>query len=193
MKHFKSLSLLPIAVAAMLSFAASASATYVTTTTGGAAATPTIHAVNEGGHVSIANPNANIECSSTFSGEVVSHGVGGEVWIPLTNISFTSCTNGWTVGVIWTGELRFNASSGHNGSLMSTGTTLRATLHTIFGVIECNYNTFISNFGTVTGGNPATLNVSGPFEFHSGSGLCGSGSAKISGNYVTTSALYIHK
>ena len=63
-----------VAIAAMMAFAAGASATTVSSTTGGPAETPAIHAVNQTGHVIISNPIANISCSATFEAKVEAHG-----------------------------------------------------------------------------------------------------------------------
>jgi hypothetical protein len=194
MKYVKILGLLAVAAAALMAFAGTASATYVTTTTGGATAEPIIHAVNEGGHVTLANSNSNIECSSTVEGKVESHKVG-KASTPasgkISTLEFTGCTGGWTVAVEAKGELSITSTSGHNGTLTSSGSTVTATLHTFFGDIVCRYLTNGTHIGTVTGGNPATLHIEGSIPFHSGGGLCGSGTAQWTGNYVTTSALYI--
>ncbi len=200
MKYVKILGLLAVAAAALMAFAASASATYVTTTTGGAVATPAIHAVNEGGHVVLANAIANIECSSTSEGAVESHGhtvVEGETKLDstpasgnLTSLSFTGCTNSWHVTVTAAGSLSVEGTGGHNGTASSTGAKVTTTR---LGV-TCNYETNNTDIGTVTGGNPATLDISASIPIAAGSsGLCGSGNAKWSGSYSTTAALYIVK
>jgi hypothetical protein len=190
MKHLKILGLLAVAAAAMLAFAASASADYVTTTTGGSPQTPTIHAVNEGGHVVLANSIANIECASTTEGSVTAHGNGIPVSGPLSSLSFTGCTNSWHVTVTANGSLSLAWTSGHNGTAKSTGTKVTTTR---LGV-TCNYETNNTDIGTVTGGNPATLDISASIPIAAGSsGLCGSGNAKWSGSYVTTAALYVDK
>jgi hypothetical protein len=193
MKYVKILGLLAVAAAALMAFAGTASADQVSTTTGGAAATPTIHAVSEGGHVSLANSNANIECASTVEGTVTSHGAGKPVVgsIEAKNLTFTGCTNGWTVTTNAGGTLSVTSTGGHNGTVTSNGATVTAVLHTIFGDITCRYSTSNTHIGTVTGGNPATLKITGSIPFHSGGGLCGSGSSQWTGNYVTTSALYV--
>ncbi len=99
MKLGKILGPLAVVVAAMMAFAASASADYVTTTTGGA--TPalnseTIHAVNEPTHVNLENTIAKIECNSTAEGKVSSHfgGTSGSAAQgAFTSMFFSSCTN----------------------------------------------------------------------------------------------------
>jgi hypothetical protein len=118
MKYVKILGLLAVAAAAMMAFAASASATIVTTTTGGAAATPKIHAVNENTHVTLANPIANISCSSTVEGEVESHGSEAPASGKIGTLLFTGCTNSWHVTAVENGELKVKSAVGHDGNLV---------------------------------------------------------------------------
>jgi hypothetical protein len=199
MKYVKILGLLAVAAAAMMAFAASASATSVTTTTGGAAATPTIHAVNEGGHVTLQNPIAAISCSSTVEGAVSSHGAGVAASGSISKLEFTGCTNSWHVTTAehevegkstqTAGTLSVTWTSGHNGTLSSSGARV---ITTRFGV-TCVYETNNTSIGTVTGGNPATLKISAsiPIDTEASSSLCGEKPAAWEGSYVTTSALYI--
>ena len=188
MKYVKILGLLAVAAAALMAFAASASATTVSTTTGGAAATPTIHAVNEGGHVVLANNIINIECGSTVEGTVESHGSGVTAKGNITTLEWPGCTNSWHVTTNKAGSLEVHYTSGHNGELTSSGALVNTTR---FGV-NCNYETNNTKIGTVTGGNPATLHIEASIPIAEGSSfLCGSGSAKWQGSYVTTSALYV--
>jgi len=188
MKYIKILGLLAVAAAALMAFAGSASATTVTTTTGGAAATPKIHGVNEGGHVVLANSIANIECSSTYESSVESHGAGVTDKGVFIAWLFTGCTNEWHVTIIALGSFETHWISGHNGVVTISGLLFSATR---FGV-TCNYETKNTSIGTVTGGSPATLDVSASIPIAAGSSfLCGSGNAKFSGSYVTTSALYV--
>jgi hypothetical protein len=177
MRCTKILGLLAVVAAALMAFAASASATTVTSPTG-SKTTPTIHAVNASGHVTLANAAANIECASTFQGTVESHGEGVTAKGSITSLTFTSCTNGWTVAVDNKGSFEAHWTSGYNGTLTSNGTTVTATLHTIFGDIVCRYQTANTPIGTLTGGNPAELDGSASIPFHSGGGLCGSGASQ---------------
>src|SRR5690349_21755610 len=153
MKYLKMLGLLAGVATALMALAVSASATSVTTTTGGGAATPTIHAVNENGHVKLANPIANIECSSTVVSNVESHGLGAPAEGKVVTINWSSCTNSWHVTTINAGTLRVSWTGGHNGTLTSSGALVQTTR---LGV-TCNYETGNTAIGTVTGGNPATL------------------------------------
>jgi hypothetical protein len=188
MKSLKILGLTAAISAALMAFAGSAAATTVTTTTGGAAATPTIHLVNEGGHVVFANSIANIECNSTFQGNVASHGAGVTAKVSLTSFSLTGCTNEWHYTTTAPGTLEFHWTSGHNGTVTWTGAKVTSTR---FGV-TCNYETKNTSIGTITGGNPATIDIQGSIPIAAGSSfLCGSGNSKWEGRYVATSALYI--
>lgn len=189
MKNLKILGLAALISAALMALAGSASATTVTTTTGGAAATPTIHLVNENGHVKFANPIANIECSSTFEGNVVSHGAGATVKVNITSFLLTGCTNAWHYTTITAGSFEIHWTSGHNGTVTWTGAKFDSTR---LGV-TCVYQTNNTPIGTLTGGNPATLKLEAsiPIVAAESSGLCGSGNSSWSGSYATTSALYV--
>ncbi len=188
MKYVKILGLLAVAAAAMMAFAASASATKVTTTTGGAAATPTIHAVNESTHVTLANAIANIECTSTVEGKVESHGTGVAAKGNISTLIWPTCTNSWHVTTEKAGSLEVTWTSGHNGSLKSSGALVKTTRF----LVPCNYETSGTSIGTVTGGSPATLKIEASIPIAAGSSeLCGKGNAKWEGSYVTTSALYV--
>ena len=98
MKYVKILGLLAVAATALMAFAATASATTVTSPHG-TTYTGAIKAENEGGHVSLHNETANIECASTVEGTITTHGAGMTAKGPITHLHSTSCTNGWTVTV----------------------------------------------------------------------------------------------
>ncbi len=177
-----------VAIAAMMAFAAGASATTVSSTTGGPAETPAIHAVNETGHVIISNPIANISCSATFEAKVEAHG-GEAVEGSYTSSSFTGCTNSWHVThdpgkwtIIRTGP--YTARTKWDKTKFTT---------TRFGV-SCTYVAEETEAGTDVGGNPATLeiNASIPISASESSGLCGTGNATVSGSFVTTAPLWIN-
>lgn len=189
MKRFKLIGSLAVAIAALMGFADSASADYVSTTTGGTAATPAFHLVGDNGHVTIENVIANISCNSTAEGAVESHGAGVTVGGEISHFTFTSCTNGWHVTTIDGGVLFVDHTSGHSGTLSSLFTRIVATR---FG-ISCEYSTLYTHIGRLTGGNPATLEIEAsiPIDPDRSSGLCGTGNAKWQGSYVTTAALYV--
>ncbi|HEU4737915.1 MAG TPA: SGNH/GDSL hydrolase family protein [Solirubrobacterales bacterium] len=185
--HLRILSsgLLALAAAVAMVFAASASATVVTTSTGGAPATPTIHVVNEGGHVVLATPIASIACSSTIDAKVENHGAAVTASGSLTTLNFTGCTNSWHVTSATTGNFEIHHSS---GAVISSGAKVDTTR---LGV-TCIFETNNTKIGTLTSGNPATLHLEASLPVGSGSsGLCGTKAAKWEGSYVTTSALYV--
>ncbi len=176
-----------IATAILWLVAAGASATYVTTTTGGAVATPTIHAVNEG-HLTLTNSFATISCASTLEAKVESHGAGVAAGGKVEALTFTGCTNSWHVTATANGTFKVEWTSGHNGTLVSSGTKVSATR---FGV-TCNYETSGTQIGTVTGGNPATLDIQASIPLASGSSaLCGTEPGKWVGSYSTTAGLFV--
>jgi hypothetical protein len=193
MKYFQVFGLLGFAVMAWMAFASIASADYVTTSTGGSAETPTLHLVDDSSHVTFSNVIANISCKSTAEGSISSHGAGSSASGSFSSFAFTGCTNSWHVtvenvnggfGAFW-----IDHTSGHNGTFSSMWTRINATR---FG-ITCVYETFLTQLGTLTGGNPATLDIQAsiPLDAEASSGLCGSGNAAWEGAYITTSALYV--
>jgi hypothetical protein len=154
----------------------------------GTVATPAIKAESEG-HVILHNPIAKIECASSVEGKVESHGEESPASGKLSALSFTACTNSWHVTVVSAGELAIGWSGGYDGKVFSTGATVETTR---FG-INCRYKTFNTELGTLTGGSPATLHINAAIPFHSGSGLCGSGTTTWTGSYKVKSpeALYV--
>ena len=190
MKYVKILGPLAVAAAALMAFAGSASATTITSPTGTVlGSTTVIHAVNEGGHVKLANPVANIECSSTVEGKISTQGAGVTAEGAISTLDFTGCTNSWHVTTISPGTLIAHWTSGYNGTLTSSGAKVETTR---LGV-KCVYVTANTEIGAITGGNPATLAISAkiPLNQAESSALCGEGSAAWSGGYTTTSALYL--
>ncbi len=195
MKYFRILGPLLVAVAAMMAFAASASADYVSTTTNGAAATPNVHAVNGGGHVTLKTDSGIvISCSSTVEGEVDSHGSGIKASGAIDHLTFTSCTNFWHVTTITPGTLsvEHKASVGgreHDGTVFSSGAGVHATR---LG-INCVFETKTTDIGTLTAGNTAILDVSANVLINPNlsSPVCGT-TPIWEGQYVTTQALFVH-
>ena len=200
MRHLKIIGLLALAAAALMALAAGpASATTLTSPTGTVTTGP-IHFVSEEKavsgttHILMHNEAANIECNSTLEVSLSTHGSGVTAKGNISNLQFTNCTGGWTYEVISNGSLEIHWTSGYNGTVTWSGTTIRATLHLgIFGTVECNYATNNTDIGTITGGNPATLHLETKMPKESGSALCGSSSANWTGAYKTTSELYVDK
>ena len=183
MKYVKILGLLAVAAAAMMAFAGTASATTVTSSAG---TTPTIESGAEG-HAVLDNPIAKIECASSVSGKVESHGSGVTAKGNIASLTFGSpvgtCTNDWHVTVVSAGSLEIHSLGNGNGTLTSSGATVEATR---FGV-NCRYATNNTHIGTVTAGEHATLHIQASIPFHSGSFLCGSGATSWTGSYKVAS------
>ena len=182
MKYFKIFGLIAAAVAALMVFVGTASATTVTAPAG-SAYTGSIRLLSEG-HVAIDNPIAAISCNSEIEvSNIESHGAGVTAKGPLSWFSFFNCTNSWEVTVLSAGSLEFHSTGGGNATVTSSGATLVATR---LG-ITCRYATSNTDIGTVTGAatftSHATLDISAAIPFHSGSGLCGSGSTTWTGAY----------
>jgi hypothetical protein len=191
MKYVKVLGLLAAAVAALMAFAGTASATQITSPTG-TLYTGTVHAVSEG-HVVLHNPIAKIECESTVDIGSLTHGVGVTAKGTISSLSFTGCTNSWHVTVVTGGELEIHPDTPgggqYDGTLTSSGATVESTR---FGV-NCRYSTSNTEIGTLTGGAHATLSISAAIPFHNGSPLCGSGATSWTGSYTIDSptSLYV--
>lgn len=192
MKNLKLLGLAALVSTALMAFASGASATIVTTTTGGPAATPPIHLANENGYVVVRTAIANALCHYTAEFTPTSHGGFSGTTGPVSVMTFSGCTNGWHVTAVpgSLGQISIHSSGfGENGSVRWHGGKVTLTRFGVTCVFETN-NTLI---GTLTGGNPATLNVEGslPINESESSALCGSGSSSFEGSLVTTSALYV--
>lgn len=203
MNFAKILGLLAIAVSALTSFAATASADVATSPTG-TVYTSTLKAAAEG-HAVLDNPIAKIECASTVEGTITKHGAGQSVSGPISSLTFGSpvgtCTNGWHVTVVTGGTLSVNGTAGsYNGHVFSSGATVESTITfqsqpCCHAVITCRYATNNTTIGTLTGGQTATLHINASIPFHSGSPFCGTGATAWTGSYIinTPDSLYIDK
>lgn len=189
MKRTKYLGAGAVSMIAMLVLVSSVSATTITKTTGGAAATPTFHVVNEGGHITLANPIANVSCAVTLQGTIESHGSGIPASGNISTLSITGCTNSWHVTSVNNGSLKVSYISGHNGSAVSN----QAKIDTTRLGVTCVYETNNTSIGTVTGGSPATGHIAAsiPINAVESSGLCGTSSAKLEGRGVGTGSGYV--
>ena len=194
MKYAKILGLLAVAAAALMAFAASASATTVTSPTG-TPYTGKITAVSEPGaiagtnHVVLTGPlGINVQCNGHVEGEKVeSHGKGVTAQGKITAISFTGCTNGYEVTTIPAGsrgslEVHWDVGT-ENGTVTSNGTTVLIKIP--FIAEDCGYVTENTDVGTITGGKPATFDISAKIRRHSGPAICGT-EGTWEGNYKVT-------
>ncbi len=187
----KILSLLAVAAAIGLSASVGVASAATLTSPAGTTYGGKVHATSEG-HVTIHNPIAKIECSSTLEGEVKGQGAGEPIGIPLTSMTFTGCTNSYHVTVISPGSLSVHAIAGSkNGTVTWSGATIDTTR---FGV-NCRYKTENTHVGTLTGskatGATATIDLSGGIPFHSGSGLCGSSATSLTGSLSVATPDYL--
>jgi hypothetical protein len=161
--------------------------TFLTAPTG-TIATPTLKAESEG-HISLDHPIAKLQCNWSFEGTVKSHGEENNVKVPLSGLSTTGCTEDWHATTVTSGELEIDWSSGYSGTVVWTGGTVDMTrLGTIF-----RYKAENMHLGTLIGGSPAKLNISGKMAFHSGSPLCGEEAYSLTGSLKVTSpsALFV--
>jgi hypothetical protein len=187
MKHLKILVPAIFVVAGLMAFAGHASATTLTSPTGTVYTGP-VEFQSEG-HSVTHNPIAVIECNSTFRFNVETHGSGVTAGGAVNHMVTGPCTNEWHVTVVSAGTMKVHWTSGYNGTLTSSGITVEKTR---FG-ISCRYATNNTTIGTVTGGSPATADISGTMPFHNGSLFCGSGGTGMTGSYklVTPTSLYV--
>lgn len=198
MKYAKILGLMAVAVAALMAFAASASAT--TLTSGGTTYTSTISSTAEE-PVSLDGPFTTVTCkSSTVSGSVESHGTGVTAGGKVGTLTFGECN--FTTTVEANGSLEIHpvkvngttveACTGTNctGTLTSTGA--KVLIATSIG--NCGYETSSTDIGLVTPssdtGATATLDIGAngtgkiPRTFGSAGFLCGS-TGQWTGAYKT--------
>lgn len=197
MRFVKMLGLLAVVAAAAMAFAATASATVLTSSAGGAKVEKgaTIHATSEG--TTTLDGPAAISCAqSTVKGKVANEG-GTNITVSggIEELTFEGCNQHVTVKT--KGELlihtKTEAADG-NGILTSNGAEVQVVL-TGLG-IECIYSTTNTPIGTLTGsaklkGSTATLDIeSSPIPRTGGSIFCG-GSAKWTGSYSVSTPDYL--
>jgi hypothetical protein len=192
MRYVKILGLLAVCAAALMAFAATASAAKVTSPAG-TKYFGVITAESEG-HATL-HPSGempDVTCNSTVKGEVaVNDQENGNPTTkasgPITELNWFNCTNSYHATTNAPGSLSIESLGGGTGTLYSTGTTVTVTR---FG-IECRYLTSTTDIGVVTdsnhtGGN-ATLDIKAKIPFHNGSFLCGEGLSEWTGSYKVTS------
>jgi len=173
-----------------MAFVGPAAADSVTSPTG-TTYTSTIKASAEG-HVTGDNPINPVSCASTLEGKVESHGAGKPVSGKLSSVTFTGCTDEWQATVVAGGSISINGTTGsYNGDVFWTGATIDFKR---FG-INCRYATNNTTIGTLTGGTPATIDISGGLPFHNGSIFCGTNPMTWTGSYTisTPGSLFVDK
>ncbi len=179
MKYIKILGLMAVAAAAFMAMAGSASATIIESTSGQLGAKSIIEST--GTNAVLKAGFATVECAhSEVDGEVTNAGgVGKAVEGKVNNLKFSSCN--MTVTTLKSGTLAIHHTSGKNGTLTSTGAEVKVDNHST----SCVYGTNGTDIGTVTGGEPATLNASASLTKISGGFLCAS-TATWTASYTVT-------
>ncbi|HEY8501377.1 MAG TPA: hypothetical protein VIL21_01715 [Solirubrobacterales bacterium] len=165
----------------LMAFSATASATVITSPSG-TLYTSSIHAESEG-HVVFHAAGGKVECNSTIAWGIQAHGSSITATGAISTLTFTGCTNGWTMTVLKTGSIEihtFGSNSDGGGTVTSTGTEF--TMHNSFLGLDCIYTTNANDFGTLTGGKPATIHVNGVIARTGGSVFCGT-STTWTGSY----------
>jgi hypothetical protein len=183
MKYAKMLGLLAVAAAAMMAFAATASATTVTAPAG-TLYTSTIEASSEG--ATSLDGTVEVTCQkSTVKGSVASHGAGVTAKGSISSLTFTECGDD-VVQVKNAGSLEVHSIGGGDGTLTSSGAEVTVEADTIFGDVHCIYTTSNTHIGTVKDGTHATMTIdSAAIPRTGGSFLCGS-SGEWTGAYTVT-------
>jgi hypothetical protein len=175
--------LLAVATGALWAYAATATATVITTE-GGSVYTSTIKAESEGA-TSLDGSFTTIACGkSTIEGKVESHGKEVTAGGKISTLDFSECN--FPTKVVKAGSLEAHATSEGDGTLTSTGAEI--SVETSVGT--CIFTTNSTSIGTLTGsfttlGN-ATLDInSSKIPRTGGSFLCGS-SGTWTGSYKFT-------
>lgn len=127
-----------------------------------------------------------IECSkSTVSGTIEI--IGSEstaVRGALNTLAFEECN--CTVSVLKKGAFEIQWISGStNGTVKENGAEVTASCSTVFGTVHCIYATENTDLGTLTGGNPAKIDMLAEMPKLSTSVLCGE-EAKWETSYEVT-------
>lgn len=184
MRYLKMIGFVAV-VAALMTFAGSASANPLTSPEG-TSYTSTIKA--ESSNFKLHGPFVTVECSqSSFEGKVESHSTttaGGK----LSSWAFSGCN--YPVEVKKPGSLELHATGAGNATVTSTGAEI--SIATSIG--PCVFTTSATDTGTLTGSNAtnATLDLSGSLPRTNGNSLCGS-QGTLTGSYKVTTpgTLYV--
>jgi len=183
MKYANILGLLAVAALSLMVFAATASATIVTSN--GSSYTGIIEAESEG--ATTLDGIVDLTCNkSTLKGSVESHGSLVTAEVHLSSLTLTECNVHMAVEV--EGALVAHATSNGNATATSNGAVILLTI-TSLG-LTCEYTTSNTDIGTLTGsettnGN-ATLDLEGSAIPRTGGSIfCGS-SAEWTGSFKIT-------
>jgi hypothetical protein len=201
MKYIKMLGLMAAAVAALMAFAGTASATTLTSPAG-TSYTGKIVASTEG-KVSLHGENGvTVECEGTVEGTIETHSSTTTAHGPISALTWKNCTGGTPTTVTNGRLIAHTATKANDGTLTSQGTKVSIAASSIFGTITCVYATggteaTATHIGTLTGsantGGNATLDISATIPRVEGSSLCGSNGIWTGSYKVTAPAeLNVH-
>ena len=184
MKYVKMFGLAALA-AALMAFAAvgTASATTIESEAGVPLGSGTTITANSEGTTTLHPPIGSIECEESHVGGKTTNagGAGVNVTGNIEALSWSKCNA--TVNVLAKGTLSVAATSGSNGTLSSTG----AEVTVEYLGFHCIFKTNSTSLGTVTGGSPATLDISATIPRTGGrsGAFCGS-TAQWTGSYAVS-------
>lgn len=188
MRFTKMLGLLAVAAAAVMAFAATASATQITSPAG-TLYTSTIKSEGEGKPSLHGENGVTIACNSNVEGKIETHGTSVTAEGKISKLTWSNCEGG-TATTVTNGKLIAHATGSSNATLTSTGSKVKAEVSSIFGTITCEYETNATSIGTLTGstttGGNATLDISASIPRVAGSFLCGE-AGTWTGSYRVTS------
>ncbi|HET9868168.1 MAG TPA: hypothetical protein VFQ06_12795, partial [Nitrospira sp.] len=189
------LGLMAVAAAAMMAFAATASADEITSSPGVRATS--LHATSEG-YAVLDAPFGTVKCNSTVAGTVTDQGPGKHVTGSITTLDWSNCTDGKTVFTKINGTLTLDVTATDIGTVWSRGAEVQVIDHNLG--IECVYTTSTIGNGTHIGTATGTVGASkdGTLDIDSaliprtgGSFFCG-GSGEWTGSYAVTSPSQLH-
>ena len=183
MRYLKMLALASLTAAAVLGASGTASATTLTSPAGTTLEKGAVIKAQSEGHTVLDSPIGKIECSVSGEGELTDAGSATETTEGEVFFGTFTCTSA-SVTVVNTGIARLHSLGNGKGHLVGTGTMV--TVET-FG-LHCIYSTNNTSLGTVTGGTPATLQISATIPRTGGKSgaFCGS-SAPYTGKTKVTS------
>ena len=155
MRHAKMLGLLTVAAAALMAFAATASATTGTDSAGGSLVEvgDTIHATNVGN--TVLDGTINVTCKKSTVKDKTDGNHEATLEGTVETLTFEECGAN-TVTVVNKGTLAihtFGASADGNGTLTSSGAEVTVQTHNILGTVHCIYVTSATDVGKLDGSN----------------------------------------
>lgn len=185
MKYLKLMGLAAIAVAALMAFAGTASATTLTGAGGATLGTGTSIAASNEGKVILHAPIGTVECDGSQLAAKTTNagGTGVAVSASIETLSFSSCNA--TVTVLKVGTLSIEGAGSSNGTL--SGTNNEVTVE-FSGGLHCIYKTNVTRLGTVTGSS--TTNATSTVDISARISRVGGRSGAFCGESAEWTAAY---